>query len=312
MVPTAADRRQSLRGEELRSYGEGKTGLPGRTVEVPPSVHEPLGAGGVGPRRGGRPAPSAVPVGIGVAARQPGDSGADSDPHAPVSSVRSDRNSTRQETVMTTLDTHGAADTDAEAAAFVERLFGAVLATMDLQAVYLGDRLGYYRALAEGPLTSAELAARTGTAERYAREWLEQQAVTGDPAHRPPGQHRRAPVHAARGLRRPADGRARPRARRALRPRDDRLRQAGRPAAGGLPHRRWGELGTPRRRRPRRAGRRQPPALPRAVGPGVPAVDPRRRRRATGRRSGGRRRLWPGLVGDRDRAGLPRRHGRRL
>ena len=60
-----------------------------------------------------------------------------------------------------------------------ERLFGAVLGTMDLQAVYLGDRLGYYRALAAGPLTSAELATRTGTAERYAREWLEQQAVTG-------------------------------------------------------------------------------------------------------------------------------------
>jgi 2-polyprenyl-3-methyl-5-hydroxy-6-metoxy-1,4-benzoquinol methylase len=63
--------------------------------------------------------------------------------------------------------------------AFVERLFGSVLATMDLHAVYLGDRLGYYRALADGPLTSSELAARTGTAERYAREWLEQQAVTG-------------------------------------------------------------------------------------------------------------------------------------
>ena len=77
---------------------------------------------------------------------------------------------------MTTLDT----TSDAAAAdALVERLFGAVLGTMDLHAVYLGDRLGYYRALATGPLTSADLAARTGTAERYAREWLEQQAVTG-------------------------------------------------------------------------------------------------------------------------------------
>jgi SAM-dependent methyltransferase len=75
-----------------------------------------------------------------------------------------------------------AADTTPDAPAgtdLVERLFGAVLATMDLHAVHLGDRLGYYRALADGPLTSAELAARTGTAERYAREWLEQQAVTG-------------------------------------------------------------------------------------------------------------------------------------
>jgi SAM-dependent methyltransferase len=84
----------------------------------------------------------------------------------------------------TTLETAPADSAATEA--LVERLFGSVLATMDLQSVYLGDRLGYYRALAEGPLTSAELAARTGTAERYAREWLEQQAVTGilvtDPA----------------------------------------------------------------------------------------------------------------------------------
>lgn len=64
--------------------------------------------------------------------------------------------------------------------ALADRLFGAAIATMDLFAVYLGDRLGFYRALAGGgPAASRDLAARTGTAERYAREWLEQQAVTG-------------------------------------------------------------------------------------------------------------------------------------
>ena len=64
--------------------------------------------------------------------------------------------------------------------ALAERLFGATIAAMDLFSVYLGDRLGYYRDLAEsGPATSVALAARTQTAERYAREWLEQQAVTG-------------------------------------------------------------------------------------------------------------------------------------
>jgi SAM-dependent methyltransferase len=64
--------------------------------------------------------------------------------------------------------------------ALAERLFGAVLQTMDLFAAYLGDRLGFYQALAEhGALTSAELAALTGADERYTREWLEQQAVTG-------------------------------------------------------------------------------------------------------------------------------------
>jgi 2-polyprenyl-3-methyl-5-hydroxy-6-metoxy-1,4-benzoquinol methylase len=60
-----------------------------------------------------------------------------------------------------------------------ERLFASAIGALDLFSVYLGDRLGYYRALAtDGPATSAELAVRTGTAERYAREWLEQQAVT--------------------------------------------------------------------------------------------------------------------------------------
>ena len=64
--------------------------------------------------------------------------------------------------------------------ALVARLFDASIAAMDLFSVYLGDRLGYYRALADGgPATSDALATRTGTAERYAREWLEQQAVTG-------------------------------------------------------------------------------------------------------------------------------------
>jgi 2-polyprenyl-3-methyl-5-hydroxy-6-metoxy-1,4-benzoquinol methylase len=61
-----------------------------------------------------------------------------------------------------------------------ERLFDAVLGAQFVQAAYLGDRLGYYRALAEcGPLDAGELASRTGTAERYAREWLEHQAVAG-------------------------------------------------------------------------------------------------------------------------------------
>jgi SAM-dependent methyltransferase len=64
--------------------------------------------------------------------------------------------------------------------ALVERLFNSAVATFDLAGVYLGDRLGWYRSLAtDGPATSEELAARTGTDARYAREWLEQQAVAG-------------------------------------------------------------------------------------------------------------------------------------
>src|SRR5215207_511460 len=62
----------------------------------------------------------------------------------------------------------------------VERLFGSALGAMDLLCVYLGDRLGMYRALADtGPSTSAELASVADVNERYAREWLEQQAMAG-------------------------------------------------------------------------------------------------------------------------------------
>ncbi|MEE8457333.1 MAG: methyltransferase domain-containing protein [Acidimicrobiia bacterium] len=66
------------------------------------------------------------------------------------------------------------------AEALAGRVFEAALGTFDLFAIYLGDRLGYYRLLADhGPLTTHEVAERAGTEERYTREWLEQQAVTG-------------------------------------------------------------------------------------------------------------------------------------
>src|SRR6266487_1099601 len=61
-----------------------------------------------------------------------------------------------------------------------ERLRQSEMAALDLYVVYLGERLGLYRALAEGgPATSGELDARTGAAERYVREWLEHKAVAG-------------------------------------------------------------------------------------------------------------------------------------
>src|SRR5207247_9052300 len=54
------------------------------------------------------------------------------------------------------------------------------LGAVDIGSVHLGDKLGLYRVLAEGgAATPAELASRAGIHERYAREWLEQQAVTG-------------------------------------------------------------------------------------------------------------------------------------
>src|SRR3954449_8636802 len=56
--------------------------------------------------------------------------------------------------------------------------------------VLIGDKLGLYKAMADGvPVTPAELAERTGCRERYVREWLSQQAASGyveyEPADRP-------------------------------------------------------------------------------------------------------------------------------
>jgi 2-polyprenyl-3-methyl-5-hydroxy-6-metoxy-1,4-benzoquinol methylase len=79
--------------------------------------------------------------------------------------------------------------------ALVERLFGAAIDTLEVASVHIGGRLGFYRALADGgSATSTELAMRTGTNERYVREWLEQQAVAGllsvDDPEREPGNRR--------------------------------------------------------------------------------------------------------------------------
>jgi 2-polyprenyl-3-methyl-5-hydroxy-6-metoxy-1,4-benzoquinol methylase len=61
-----------------------------------------------------------------------------------------------------------------------ERLGGAALGAYELLTLYLGDRLGLYRALSErGDLNAGELADAAGIHPRYAREWLEQQAVAG-------------------------------------------------------------------------------------------------------------------------------------
>jgi hypothetical protein len=64
--------------------------------------------------------------------------------------------------------------------ALVEQLFRATTGALELMHVYVGDRLGLYETLAHrDDVSSAELASRTGISERYAREWLEQQAVAG-------------------------------------------------------------------------------------------------------------------------------------
>ena len=80
---------------------------------------------------------------------------------------------------MATVEEQPAVDGD-KLMGFVFRAVDEIGATLNTALVVMGDRLGLYRALAGvGPLTPAELAKRTGTAERYVREWLNAQAAGG-------------------------------------------------------------------------------------------------------------------------------------
>jgi SAM-dependent methyltransferase len=64
--------------------------------------------------------------------------------------------------------------------AYAKHVFDALAGTMTSAMIHLGDRLGLYRALADGePTTSAALAAKTGLHERWLREWLCQQGAAG-------------------------------------------------------------------------------------------------------------------------------------
>jgi 2-polyprenyl-3-methyl-5-hydroxy-6-metoxy-1,4-benzoquinol methylase len=64
--------------------------------------------------------------------------------------------------------------------AFVYRIIDEIAAAMNVPLSVIGFRLGLYKAMADGePVTSAELAERTGTDERYIREWLAGQGAGG-------------------------------------------------------------------------------------------------------------------------------------
>src|SRR6476646_2720464 len=63
--------------------------------------------------------------------------------------------------------------------AFLGKAVGDFGAAISAVLILIGDELGLYRELAKGRLTPAELAQRTGTNERYVREWLGNQAAGG-------------------------------------------------------------------------------------------------------------------------------------
>ena len=64
--------------------------------------------------------------------------------------------------------------------AFLGRVLADFGAALGVTLAHIGDKLGLYKAMAfAGPLSSQEVAARSGTNERYVREWLINQAAGG-------------------------------------------------------------------------------------------------------------------------------------
>ncbi|MFP3913899.1 MAG: SAM-dependent methyltransferase, partial [Actinomycetota bacterium] len=78
--------------------------------------------------------------------------------------------------MTTTIDRKDTAATEA----FADQVFGGVLQMATSVSIYIGEKLGLYRALADhGPLTRDELTRHAPIHWRYAQEWLEQQTVAG-------------------------------------------------------------------------------------------------------------------------------------
>src|ERR671931_1838569 len=85
--------------------------------------------------------------------------------------------------------------------AFLERILDEIGADVNVPLAVIGARLGLYAAMANGePVGPADLAARTGTHERYVREWLAAQAAGGYVTYDPETQAYALPVEHAAGL----------------------------------------------------------------------------------------------------------------
>ena len=79
---------------------------------------------------------------------------------------------------------------------FAHKALGDVAGALTASLVVIGDKLGLYKALTKGAATPAELASRTGTTERYVREWLNAQAAAGYVTYEA-GRYSLPPAHAA-------------------------------------------------------------------------------------------------------------------
>src|SRR5271155_4719719 len=93
--------------------------------------------------------------------------------------MRSRKSKQKREQRVTMMD-------EAKLNQFIGQILGDLGGAFSVSLVRIGDRLGLYKALNEnGEMTSGELAAKTGIAERYAREWLSHQAASGYLAYDP-------------------------------------------------------------------------------------------------------------------------------
>src|SRR5437660_7506798 len=84
----------------------------------------------------------------------------------------------------------------AKVEAFMGKAMTDVVSAVATVMASIGDRLGLFKALAQGPATSAELAERAHIHERYAREWLREMTCAGYLEHDPAsGRFTLPPAH---------------------------------------------------------------------------------------------------------------------
>jgi len=84
---------------------------------------------------------------------------------------------------------------------FIMKAVGEMGAAMNAALILVGDKLGLYKAMAgSGPLTSSEVATKTGTHERYVREWLASQAAGGFITYDPTTKRYNLPAEQAMAL----------------------------------------------------------------------------------------------------------------
>src|SRR3990170_4457961 len=81
---------------------------------------------------------------------------------------------------MTTAVAPDLSSVETQRDALIERILTDITGVWNVYSLYIGDQLGLYTRLANAsPMTSVQLAADLNLSERYVREWLEQQTVSG-------------------------------------------------------------------------------------------------------------------------------------